>query len=66
MYGSPRVFVDRSTTLADAVYLRESIWEPSRRVVNGFEKSDAGMPSYEGVLSEGQIECLVLYIKSLR
>ncbi len=66
LYGSPRVFVDRSTTLADAVYLRESIWEPSRRVVNGFEKSDAGMPSYEGVLSEGQIECLVLYIKSLR
>ncbi len=66
LYGNPRVFVDRSTTLADEVYLRESIWEPSRRVVSGFEKSDTGMPSYEGVLSEGQIESLVLYIKSLR
>ncbi|MSU37293.1 MAG: c-type cytochrome [Pedosphaera sp.] len=66
LYGSPRVFVDRSKALADEAYLRESIWEPSRRVVTGFEKSDTGMPSYEGVLSEGQIESLVLYIKSLR
>jgi hypothetical protein len=37
--------------------------EPGGR---GFEKSDTGMPSYEGVISDAQIEALVLYIKSLR
>jgi hypothetical protein len=35
-------------------------------VVRGFEKSDTGMPSYEGVLSDAQIEALILYIKTLK
>jgi glucose/arabinose dehydrogenase/cytochrome c551/c552 len=51
---------------ADADYLRESILNPSAKVVKGFEKFDTGMPIYAGILNESQIESLILYIKSLR
>jgi mono/diheme cytochrome c family protein len=51
---------------ADADYLRESIINPGAKVVAGFEKFDAGMPIYAGILNESQIESLVLYIQSLK
>ena len=53
------------TALADEGYLRESIREPAAKIVKGFEKTDTGMPSYEGVISDSQIEALILYIKTL-
>ncbi len=64
--SSRREFADGSVRVADRDYLRESIREPAKRVVKGFEKSDTGMPSYEGVLSESQIEALVLFLQTLR
>ena len=51
---------------ADEAYLRESILNPSAKVVKGFEKFDTGMPIYAGILNDSQIESLILYIKSLR
>jgi cytochrome c2 len=66
LFGSRRVFADGSKTVADEAYLRESIKEPPAKVVSGFDKSDTGMPSYEGVISDAQIEALVLYLKTLR
>jgi cytochrome c2 len=66
LFGSRRVFADGSRTVADEAYLRESIREPTAKVVSGFDKSDTGMPSYEGVISDAQIEALVLYLKTLR
>lgn len=51
---------------ADEAYLRESILNPGAKVVKGFEKFDAGMPIYAGILNDSQIESLVLYIKSLK
>ena len=66
LFGSQRTFADGSRTMANEAYLRESIREPAAKVVSGFEKSDTGMPSYEGVISDAHIEALVLYLKSLR
>jgi cytochrome c2 len=66
LFGSERIFVDGSKALADEAYLRESIKEPAARVIREFEKSDTGMPSYDGVISDGQIEALILYLKTLR
>lgn len=66
IFGSERVFADKTRAIADESYLRESIKEPSVRVVSGFDRSDTGMPSYEGVITDAQIESLVLYLKSLR
>jgi glucose/arabinose dehydrogenase/mono/diheme cytochrome c family protein len=66
VFGSERRFAGGTKTKADETYLRESIREPALRIVAGFDNSDTGMPSYEGVITESQIEALVLYIKSLR
>ena len=54
------------SALANEAYIRESITNPSAKVVKGFEKFDTGMPIYAGILNESQIESLVLYIKSLK
>jgi len=48
-----------TTAVADDAYLRESIRETFGEIVNGFEKTDTGMPSYEGVIST-PIESLIL------
>ena len=50
-------------TVADDAYLRESILNPGAKVVAGYE---AGMPSFAGVLTDAQIDSVILYIKSLR
>ena len=73
IYGSDREIgknsgkpVDKPLTVkADDAYLHESIVNPAAKVVRGFEKFDAGMPIYAGILNESQIQSLILYIKSL-
>ncbi len=67
LYGSSRTFsggVVRVT--ADDGYLRESILEPGAKIVTGFERTGMGMPSFAGVLTDQQIESIILYIKSLK
>lgn len=66
LFGSERLFANGGTAIANEAYIRESIREPAAKVVRGFEKTDTGMPSYEGVISDSQIESLLLYIKTLR
>ena len=69
LYGSNRkVFIAgkaREIT-ADEAYLRESILEPTAKLAAGFEKGEYAMASYAGVLTEAQIESLILHIKTLR
>lgn len=65
LFGREREFADGTQVRADDAYLREAIREPTRRVVRGFENSDTGMPSYEGVLTPEQIEALVRYLRNL-
>jgi cytochrome c2/glucose/arabinose dehydrogenase len=52
--------------VADDDYIRESIVDPSAKIVTGFERGEAGMPSYSGVLTDSQIESIILFIKSLK
>lgn len=67
IYGTERILgKGGKSALADDEYLRESIVNPSAKVVKGFEKFDTGMPIYAGILNESQIESLILYIKSLK
>jgi cytochrome c2 len=67
LYGSDRTFQEGLVRVtADAAYLRESILEPSAKVVTGFGRTGMGMPSFAGVLSEQQLESVILYIKSLK
>ncbi len=69
LYGSEREVVineDRTTVMADDAYLRESILEPAAKVVRAFDKSEYAMPSYAGVLTDSQVESLVLFIKAIK
>jgi glucose/arabinose dehydrogenase/cytochrome c2 len=64
LYGRERTFATGTVRItADEAYIRESILNPAAKVVSGYE---AGMPSFAGVLTDAQIDSLVLYIKSLR
>ena len=62
IFGSVVKLTDGHTLMADEAYLRESIVNPTAKVVAGFP---ASMPSYEGQLTEEQLDLLVGYIKTL-
>lgn len=51
------------TAVADESYLRESILNPSARIVMGYPDI---MPSYQGQASEEDVMALIAYIKSLK
>ena len=44
----------------------EAILEPAAKIATGYERGEAGMPSYAGVLSQAQLDAIILYIKSLK
>jgi cytochrome c2 len=50
---------------ADEAYIRESILDPAAKIVAGYESGGTGMPSYAGVLSDEQVESLILFIRGL-
>jgi mono/diheme cytochrome c family protein len=67
LYGRERAFAKGLAPVqVDDAYLRESILDPAAKIVAGFDRLDAGMPSYAGVLTDAQIESILLFIKSLR
>lgn len=61
LYGANRVFEDGSNVVADDNYLRESILNPSARIVQGYQNA---MPaSYTG-LSERELSGLIAFIEA--
>jgi glucose/arabinose dehydrogenase/mono/diheme cytochrome c family protein len=67
LYGSQRSYAKGVLrALADDAYLRESILDPPAKVATGYERGEAGMPSYAGVLDEAQVASLILFIKTLQ
>jgi mono/diheme cytochrome c family protein len=70
LFGTQREYLDekkkKGTVVADAAYIRESILEPGAKRHIDYTRSEYAMPSYAGVVTESQIEALVLYIKSLK
>lgn len=62
VYGGPVPLADGTSVIADEAYVRDSILLPGRQIVAGF-KND--MPSFAGTLTEGELQSLVAYVKSL-
>src|SRR5262249_4428367 len=60
--GKPVLLEDGRTVVADENYIRESILVPSAKVVSGFKPS---MPTFQGLVTEEQMNALVAYVKSL-
>jgi cytochrome c2 len=66
LFGSTRDLAKAPATIADEAYLRESILNPAAKIVKGYEKVEAGMPVYSGVLTDSQVNSIIMYIKSLK
>jgi len=49
--------------MADEAYIRESIVQPTAKVVNGFQPV---MPPFQGMVTEEQLLQLIAYLKSLK
>ena len=61
-FGRPVQLEDGRTVIADENYVRESILDPSAKVVSGFKPI---MPVFQGLVTEEQLNALVAYVKSL-
>ena len=62
VFGKPVLLEDGRTVTADENYVRESILEPGAKIVQGFKPV---MPTFQGQLSDEQLNALVAYVKSL-
>ena len=62
VYGRLVHLSDGRVVKADEAYLRDSILQPGRDVVAGY---DPIMPSFKGAVSEGQLQALIAYLESL-
>jgi|ERR1700722_16341915 len=62
VFGSSVRLEDGRTVTADENYIRESILDPGAKIVNGYKPI---MPTFQGLVSEEQLNALVAYVKSL-
>jgi cytochrome c oxidase subunit II len=62
VYGKPVMLEDGRTLTADESYIRESIVDPGAKIVKGFKPV---MPTFQGQISDEQLNALVAYVKSL-
>jgi len=61
-FGKPVLLEDGRTVTMDDNYVRESILNPTAKIVNGFKPI---MPTFQGLISDEQLNALVAYVKSL-
>jgi cytochrome c oxidase subunit II len=62
VFGKPVELADGRTITADEDYLRQSILDPGARRIKGYQPI---MPTFQGLVSEDQLNSLVAYIKSI-
>jgi cytochrome c oxidase subunit 2 len=63
LFGKTVTLQNGETVIADEAYIRESILNPSAKVVAGFQPI---MPTFQGLVTEEQLLELVEYIKALK
>lgn len=63
IFGKEVEFSDGSKTKRDENYIRQSLMEPQTKLVKGFL---AVMPTFQGTLTDPEVNALIAYIKSLK
>jgi cytochrome c oxidase subunit 2 len=63
IYGRPEAMNDGTSIMVDDNYVRESILDPQKHIVRGFEGI---MPTFQGLLRPREIDGTIAYIKSLK
>jgi cytochrome c oxidase subunit 2 len=62
-WGQNRAFTDGSSGVVDENYIRQSIINPTGKIVSGY---DPVMPSYDGTFSDEDLSAIIEFIKSLK
>ncbi len=62
IWGHDQPMADGSSIVVDENYVRESILNPKAAIVAGYQPV---MPTYQGLLSDKEIDALVAYIKEV-
>jgi cytochrome c oxidase subunit II len=62
VFGKPVELADGRTVTADENYLHDCILNPGAKRVKGFQPI---MPTFQGLVSEEQVNALIAYVKSL-
>lgn len=60
IFGTERVFTDGSKTIVDETYIKNSILNPNEKIVAGYAPV---MPTYQGILSNDDIDAIIEFIK---
>ena len=63
LFGEQRRFADGSTATIDEQYIRESVYDPGRKYVEGYD--GVQMPVYQGQVSPDELADLIAFMKSL-
>jgi cytochrome c oxidase subunit II len=63
IYGGPVPLSTGQTVIANDAYIRDSILQPGKDIVAGFENQ---MPSFDGIVNDSDIIRLTAYIRSLK
>ncbi len=63
IYNNSVKLSDGSSAVVDDNYLRESILSPNAKIVAGYQPV---MPTFQGILSDREIDALIAYIKTLK
>jgi cytochrome c oxidase subunit 2 len=63
IYGRQVPLSDRTLVTADEQYLRDSILLPNKQIAAGYEPT---MPTFQGQISEEELNAILAYLKSLR
>lgn len=61
-FGKPVLLEDGRSVTMDDNYVRESILNPTAKIVSGFKPV---MPTFQGLVTDEQLNALVAYVKSL-
>jgi cytochrome c oxidase subunit II len=63
VFGRSEKFADGSSQQVDENYIRESLLEPQKKVVEGYP---ATMPTFKGLLKENEIDAIIAYLKTVQ
>jgi len=64
LWGRKEKMADGTEVAVDAAYIKESIWKPSAKIVEGYAPAMPAM--YEGKLTEENVNDIIEYLKTLQ
>jgi len=63
IFGRQENMTDGSSITVDENYIRKSILEPQAQIVEGYQPV---MPTYQGVMTNDEIDAIIAYLKTLK